>query len=252
MKRSLAVRFPWRVWALGVVVLVGSVLSSPAYTLVVAPARYSVLQVAFDVLARTPAVLVSYQGEGTAAEPVLHAWNGSEWVLLTLKDYREGNFLQKVPERVVLIGDDATLPASVLESSAWVSDVIRVRDLTTGSLVNEFGHILKWRSTEWNWFAKRYNLTLTDESEARRKSSWYDRQGPLPGRPRVIERITEGPAPEPAVVPVVEPEAVTPVDVAPVDVVPAVDPAPAEPSANSASIDTALDQQTDEALKSFN
>jgi hypothetical protein len=28
---------------------------------------------------------------------VLHAWNGSEWVLLSDKDYREGNFLQQFP-----------------------------------------------------------------------------------------------------------------------------------------------------------
>jgi hypothetical protein len=97
---------------------------------------------------------------------------------------------------VVLLGDDATLPASVVESSTWVSEVVRVRDLNTRSIVNEFGHLLKWRAAEWNWFAKRYNLELRDEAEARRKSSWYDQPGPLPGRPRVLERVIEGPAAE--------------------------------------------------------
>ena len=264
MKRNSAVRSAWRMGALGLLVMAVTALSSPAYTLIVAPARYSVMQVSFDLLARTPSVLVSYQGEGAAAEPVLHAWNGSEWVLISLKDYREGNFLQRVPDRAVLIGDDATLPASVLEASGWVGDVVRVRDLTTGSLINEFGHILKWRDGDWQWFAKRYNLTLRDESESRRNSSWYDRPGPLPDRPRVMERIVEGPVAEPAPA-VVVPAEVEPVQ--PVDAVPAVEPMPAaepampevsepassEPAAPAPAqpVDVVLDQQPKEALKVF-
>ena len=195
---------PVRLLAVVVLLLASLAVSSPAYTLMVVPARYSVLQVAFDVLARHASVLVSYQAKDVASEPVLHAWNGSEWTLLTLKDYREGNFLQSVPERAVLVGDDATLPSSILEASAWISEVVRVRDLTSGALVNEFGHILQWRPSEWNWFAKRYNLNLKDESEARRKSSWYDQAGPLPDRPRIIENITGGKAAEPQPVPVTE------------------------------------------------
>lgn len=207
----------WHIAMLTVAAVLGFAISSPAFTLMVAPARYSVLQVAFDILARSPSVLVSYQVNPASQETVLHAWNGSEWVLLTDKDYREGNFLQKVPDRVVLIGDDGLLPAGVLESSTWVSDVVRIRDLNTRSLVNEFGHLLKWRPAEWQWFAKRYNLELRDESEARRNSSWYDQPGPLPNRPHIIERITEGPGRDLTPVPVVEPET------APMEAVPAVD-----------------------------
>ncbi len=277
MKRSSAFRSMCRSWLLALGLLAMSSLSASAYTLMVAPARYSVLQVTFDLLARTPSVLVSYQGEGAAAEPVLHAWNGSEWVLITLKDFREGNFLQRAPDRAVLIGDDHVLPAQLLESSTWISEVVRVRDLTTSALVNEFGHILQWEDAEWVWFSKRYNLSLRDESEARRQSSWYDRPGPLPGRPQVLERITQGPAADPAPVPVVPADEVKdePVDlidvpavepVAPsveASVAPAAEPAaapvvipepapvPPQPAAHS-SVDDALDQQTEEALKAFN
>lgn len=229
MKSMKLVRCPWRMAALVILMLLSLVATSPAYTLIVAPARYSVLQVAFDILARSSAVLVSYQVDPKADEPVLHAWNGSEWVLLTSKDYREGNFLQQVPERVVLLGDDGTLPASLVESSTWVSDVVRVRDLNTRSLVNEFGHLQNWRASEWSWFAKRYNLELHDESEALRKSSWYDRPGPLPDRPHILERVTEGPEKDLTPVPVVAAEPVESVDamdaVAPVDAVEPVAPA---------------------------
>lgn len=230
MKSLMSNRSPWRAVVLGLFLTLACSMSSPAYTLMVAPARYSVLQVAFDVLARTPSVLVSYQVHPGSSEPVLHAWNGSEWVLLSEKDYREGNFLQQSPDRVVLLGDDATLPASLVESSTWVPEVVRVRDLNTRSIVNEFGHMLKWRAAEWNWFAKRYNLELRDEAEARRKSSWYDQPGPLPGRPHILERIKEGPAPELKPVPVMEePEAVAPVE--PVEAVAPATDVPAEPVA---------------------
>ncbi|HMP76915.1 MAG TPA: hypothetical protein PKE12_11540 [Kiritimatiellia bacterium] len=175
-----------RFGALLVLALVLSTTASHAYTLIVAPARFSVIQVAMDVLSRSPSVLVSYQGEPSAQDPVLHAWNGGEWVPVSLKDYREVNFLQRTPDRTVLIGNDNVLPQVLLDASSWSPRVERISDLTTGALINEFGRILKWRSSDWKWFTKRYNLTLTDESEPRRHSSWYDQQGPLPDRPRIV------------------------------------------------------------------
>ena len=48
-------------------------------TMIVVPARFSVLQVAFDVAEKHPAVIVTYQGDATTEEPLLHAWNGREW-----------------------------------------------------------------------------------------------------------------------------------------------------------------------------
>lgn len=149
------------------------------YTLVVAPARYSVLQVGFDVVARNPAVLVSYQGEASSPEPALHAWNGTEWVHISLQDFREVSFLEKMPSRTVLIGDDKTLPSVLADAASWSPDIIRVTSLTTSSLVNEFGRIFEWSPSEWKWFSERFNLTLEDESEPLRKSSWYDQPGPL-------------------------------------------------------------------------
>lgn len=200
-------------------------LRADAYTLIVAPARYSVLQVAFDVLQRTPSVLVSYQGEGSTAEPVLHAWNGGEWVFVSLKDYREVNFLQQVPDRTILIGSDEVLPAVLVEASSWSSDIVRARDLNTSALVNEIGGALKWKAADWRWFAARYNLKLEDESEPRRKSSWYDQAGPLPNRPHPLATVTEHKSSELRPVPVlnVSPEQ----EAAPVDVAPVVAPEPA-------------------------
>lgn len=205
---------------LGAVLTMGWGLRADAYTLIVAPARYSVLQVAFDVLQRTPSVLVSYQGEGSSAEPVLHAWNGGEWVFVSLKDYREVNFLQRVPDQTILIGNDEVLPSVLVEASSWSSDIVRARELSTSALVNEIGHALQWKPADWRWFAARYNLKLQDEAEPRRRSSWYDQPGPLPNRPQPLARVTEGAASDLHPVPVVT---VTP---SAEDVAPVAEPAP--------------------------
>lgn len=210
--------------------LLGALLVSAwpahAFTLIVAPARYSVMQVAMDVLQRSPAVLVSYQGEPDSAEPRLHAWNGKEWVAVSMKDFREASFLQRVPDGTVLIGNDDVLPKVLQDAASWSPRVDRVTDLSTGALVNEFGRVLKWRTADWKWFAKRYNLDLKDESEPRRRSSWYDQPGPLPDRPKLIPHRPSAPA-DGTPVPVVTLDAapVEQVDVEPVSAEPVVEPA---------------------------
>ena len=152
--------------------------------LLVAPARVNVMQVAFDVANRYSTVLVSYQGKPEA--PVLHAWGGYEWHPLSLADYQSGAFLVAYPERVVFLGDDGLLPASLKKVSAWCGETVQFGDLETAGLVNELGRYLPFTPADWRWFAGRYHLTLENQNaEAARKSSWYDEGGqpddPAPG-----------------------------------------------------------------------
>lgn len=170
------------------------------YTLIVAPARYSVIQMSFDLIKKRSAVLVSYRGEATTAEPLLYAWNGTEWVYVSLQDYREVRFVQDPPKQVVLLGDENTLPASLKQATGWAKNVQTVKALDNAALVNEFGRLFKWSKEEWQWFAGRYNLSLQDESEPYRKSSWYDQPGPLP-RGAYKKVIDHAPAFEPTKAP---------------------------------------------------
>lgn len=149
------------------------------YTLIVAPARYSVIQMSFDLIKKRPAVLVSYRGEAKTTDPLLYAWNGSEWVYVSLQDYREVRFVQDPPKEVVLLGDENTLPTSLKDATGWAKHVQSIKALDNAALVNEFGRLFKWTQDEWKWFSSRYNLSLEDESEPYRKSSWYDQPGPL-------------------------------------------------------------------------
>mgnify|MGYP003588187245 CR=1 FL=1 len=149
--------------------------------LLVTPSRYSVMQVAFDVARRYPTVLVSYQGADP--EPVLHVWNGYEWMPLALADYQSGAFLQTYPGRTVFLGDDALLPASLRSISAWCAKTTQIPELETTALVNAIGQYLPFTPADWRWFAGRYHMTLTnlkaEEAEAARKESWYDGKTPV-------------------------------------------------------------------------
>ncbi len=155
------------------------VASQGDYTLIVAPARFSVIQVAFDLIKKRPAVLVSYRGEASTAEPQIFAWNGAEWVSVSLQDYRDVRFLQDSPKQVVLLGDENTMPKSLRDATGWAKNIQTITTLDNAALVNEFGRLFKWTQKEWSWFSSRYNLKLQDESEPYRHSSWYDQPGPL-------------------------------------------------------------------------
>lgn len=200
-------------------------------TMVVVPARYSVMQVGFDLVQRFPVVLVSYQGDATTESPLIHAWNGEEWVKVSLEDYSSANFLQVTPGKAILVGDDALLPPVMAESTAaWCPNVERIPDIDTAALVNSLSKALSFKSADWQWFAARYNLDLQDTNAERRKASWYDRpyyedqwtpperrHGTMPIEP-VMEQTVED-------VPVVEPQEAAPVESQEVAPEPAAEPA---------------------------
>jgi hypothetical protein len=149
--------------------------------LLVTPSRYSVMQVAFDVARRYPTVLVSYQG--TDKDPVLHVWNGYEWMPLSLADYQSGAFLQSYPARAIFLGDDALLPASLRSINAWCDKSTQIPALGNHELVNGIGSYLPFTPSDWRWFAGRYNLTLknlkAEEAEAAKHESFYDGTAPV-------------------------------------------------------------------------
>ncbi|MBN1270273.1 MAG: hypothetical protein JXB04_11850 [Kiritimatiellae bacterium] len=153
----------------------GMASSARRLTLVVVPARYSVIQVAFDVAARYPAILVSYQGDASTEVPLLHAWNGREWVYVSLTDYSEARFLQTVPAQAVLVGGESDLPPVLVDATAWCQMVMSIPAIDTPTLINSLGKVFDFRDRDWQWFARRYNLDLMDLNAQYRGESWYDR-----------------------------------------------------------------------------
>lgn len=203
-----------RRWMLGLTITVLAAAAAPVraageVTLFVAPARYSVLQVMFDVAARRPSAVVSYQGNAETAAPLLHVWQEGEWVQISPEQFRTGAFLGQRPDRVVLIGGADLLPAVLLQSAQDLAPaVVQVKDMDPASLVNAAGGMLKFTKAEWEWFAKRYNMQLEDTMSKRRTGSWYDqprsskRLGPSP-----LDRSGAAQPPPAPVVPEIESEA---------------------------------------------
>lgn len=147
--------------------------SSEDITLLVVPARYTVLQVAFDIVPRFPAVLVSYQPGADQGRPLFYAWNGSKWLYISNEDFFNGNFVGADIARTIVVGDDNT-PSELLEPLEWVPEMGRVESLMTGDLINGLGNIFDFTPEKWAWFAARYNLRLNDGSEETSTHSWYD------------------------------------------------------------------------------
>ena len=144
-------------------------------TMLVVPARYSVMQVAFDLSQKYAVALVSYQGDASSGAPLLHAWNGKEWIKISADEYANASFLQVTPGEALLIGDEKLLPPVLASSiSGWCPKVTTIPSIDTATLVNTFAKEFSFKAGEWEWFAKRYNLTLNDANAPRRSASWYD------------------------------------------------------------------------------
>ncbi len=210
-------------------------LSVRAQDLYVVPARYSVLQVMFDVVKMRPAGLVSYQGNATTQVPALHAWNGQEWVRIGIDSLRDGSFAAVKPVRVVLVGDTDTLPPVLADAVQPLAPaVLNWSAMDNASLVNAAGKLQKFTSREWAWFAGRYNMQIQDSNDARRKESWYYRDHPeLRGGAPVLRKSPEWSSVD--AVPSAPPAPVQPAPQAPAPVVPATKApatkAPVEPAA---------------------
>ncbi len=192
------------------------------YSLFVVPARYSVMQVMFDVMRRAPVALVSYQTAPEMAQPLLHVWNGREWIKIAPEDYASGAFMQNRPARTVLVGEADLLPPELAGGAReWCSNVMVVTELDSASLVNAAGQVLRFSRSDWEWFARKYRMQLEDLNAERRQDSWYyHTQSHLPKREQYAQ-----PGDTMRDLP---PAPMAPVAVAPVTVpAPAVEPEPA-------------------------
>lgn len=221
MKRILLVSLSCAVLALAACGAGGAALGvERGITMLVVPARYSVMQVAFDITRRFPVVLVSYQGEASTDEPLLHAWNGSEWARITVEEYADAAFVQVPPSQAVLVGGDDLLPPVLATAvSGWCPKVMTVPTTETPDLLNALGKVFKFDGSDWRWFARRYNLTIENLNAERMQHSWYDRTSYTDEwtyrMARWRGRKVPPPAPESMEAAPVEPVAMEPVAVEP-------------------------------------
>ncbi len=142
-------------------------------TVVVAPARTSVIQVGLDLAARCGVTLVSYQGEASTPKPLVHIWNGTGWDFLPLDEFVDGKFLPTKPTQTLVIGDEKLVPEAFATMSAWAGKVQKIPGLGTPDILNAAGAALKFRSEDWQWFSTRYNMKTEDINASVRQDTIY-------------------------------------------------------------------------------
>jgi len=150
-------------------------------TLLVVPARYTVLQFSFDMARMRPVYLVAYDTEGKAGDLVLYVWDSQagEWLRTSLDEYRSGAIFMSKPKRVIVVGPDRDLPTGLTDASAWGGEVDRIPSMKIVDMVNGMNAAFNFSNHEWRRLAKRYKLTLNDRNAERRR---YGRYGPPGGK----------------------------------------------------------------------
>lgn len=168
-------------------------LAADVPTVLVVPAKPSVVAFCADVAAMKSAELVSYVVGKKTNEPALtlNLWNGqtADWTKVGIEEYRSGGIFREMPRRVVLVGNNAAIVAELKGASADMGAVNTLSSLDTMSLANGLNEILDFSASQWRALARRYELKLKDLNDERRR---YGRYGPPGGRPAV--RIPEADA----------------------------------------------------------
>jgi hypothetical protein len=151
-------------------------MSAPKFpaTLLVVPARYTIIQVANDVIARRPAVLIAYQREEDTLR--MHVWNGGAWIPITPEDYKTTAFMKVTPARIVLVGDE-DLTQRLSDMSGGHPQIESIEVMNVEGLLNKLGQTFAFSEDEWVWFAKRYGCNLKILNREEIEKSWYDQKG---------------------------------------------------------------------------
>lgn len=182
--------------------------SATPNSIMVIPARQRMVQLAFELSRFKEIGVVTYNNNPTLAAPLIHAWNGQEWVQVSMDDYVEGRFMSGDPKHVFLLGDATSLPLKMQEGPSWYKDLHRITTLDIANIVNEVGNTLRFSARQWKWIAEKYGMQIEDQNTERRR---YGRWG-APGKekdlnPTKMENIVLPPA-APVAEPIVEPKQV--------------------------------------------
>jgi len=143
----------------------------------VVPSRYTIIQLAFDIVALRGAALIAYDGSGQESETVLHFWDGNTraWKRLSAEEYAMGAFVASELDEMFLIGGDSDLPVDVIAGASQAGKVTRIDTLNLMTVVNTLNTSMKFSRREWQTLAERHGLQIKDLNAERRR---WGRYGP--------------------------------------------------------------------------
>jgi len=109
-------------------------------TMLMVPRDPVVVQVARDVAQNYPVLLVCYQQIPETGTPLLHAWDGSDWVSVTLKSYTNGTFFTTPPQHTVIVENEGQpAPDVLVPNESWCDSGNRLSSTDTRVLIHLLG-----------------------------------------------------------------------------------------------------------------
>ncbi len=145
-------------------------------TLVMVPREDAVVQLGMDIANRYPTLLVSYL-IGANETASLHGWSGTQWVNITLDDFRGGNFFRTGPDSVLIVEKDGvSVLDSMIPPPEWCMNVSRITTDEIRPLLHLVGQYYDFSFKEWSWFAKRYGLELDAINPEGLNVAWYNKR----------------------------------------------------------------------------
>jgi hypothetical protein len=159
-------------------------------TVLIVPARPAVLKLAFDIENMRDVTIVSFRaralpaspthrgepkkGMVTSTEPLVHVWTGKSWQYVSFDDFCTASFAGIAPGTAIVIGDDQTVPKSLLQGMLWPCKVERLQTLNTADLLNGLDKYFEFSSREWKRLSGAYGLKLEDVNASKREFNPYD------------------------------------------------------------------------------
>lgn len=201
---------------IGLVLILAAALSNTTMAarrntadVIVVPSRYTIVQLAFDIVALRDVALVAYGNSATTGELLLHVWdaNNRKWKRITVDEYAVGAFSSHVPDEMILVGSDNDLPAAIIAGASQASNVTRIDTLNLVTVVNTLHKRMHFKEHEWQLLAERHGLKIKDANYERRRWGRYGPPGTkkTPESAQLPEEETE------------EPETVEPARLGPVE-----------------------------------
>lgn len=186
------------VFATGICACTALAAREPA-TVVVTPARERVVQLVQDLCRLRDLQVVSYQGAAGSADPVLHKWDGKTWKRITVEEFQA-----TLPQRVVLIGDQKSLPSVLVEAATRSEDTRGIQTFDVTSILIAVSKLFDLSHSEMSALASRNGVVIVDKNEDLRR---YGKYYPGPGYDQLQGSKSSAPSeksgipPEPEIAP---------------------------------------------------
>ena len=158
---------------------------SSSSTVLVVPARYKVVQVAFDVVTLRGVNLISYQKVQSSNDLLLHAWNPSvnAWQEITPDDLHSGGIFNSIAAAV--IGPDGGDFINYVDGRTWGGAVKLLPTYDVATILTGLDSCYHFKPYEWEWLAGRYGLSVKDTNYEQRRYGKYGPPGSETSKPSV-------------------------------------------------------------------